>query len=409
MKEKWKKRFAIIYTGQALSIIGSAAVQFAIVWYLTLRTESSLTLTTAAIVGYLPTALLGPFAGVWIDRYNRRTVMMLADGLTALSSTILALVFLFYGDAPIWFIYLILFLRGVGSTFHDPAMRAAIPTLVPTEQLTKAGGWGNLISSGSNMLGPMLGAVLMEAIPIAAVMQVDLLGAVFAILCLCFVKIPDIPRQNEKLHLFLDMKQGIRALTGNKLLMAALPSVVMVGILFMPLNSLFPLLVRMHFRGGALQNGFVDVFFASGMLLSSFLLGMWGGMKRKFLMVSLSVIVLGIATAIGGILPSAGFWALLLCVFIMGSMATFFNVPFWAYAQETTPPELSGKAMSLLLTVFTIANPIGLAAAGPLSSMTGISLWFFYSGIALIVVGFVCILRTRNPESAFLAQKNTIA
>ena len=402
--ESWKRRFVIIYTGQAFSIIGSAAVQFAIIWYLTLRTESSVTLTTAAIVGFLPTALLGPFAGVWIDRYNRRTVMMLADGLTALSSALLAIVFWLHGDAPVWFIYTILFLRGVGTTFHAPAIRAAIPTFVPAEQLTKAGGWSSFITSGSNLLGPMLGAVLMEMLPVVAVMMIDILGAVFAIVCLMFVRIPDVPRQSEKIHFAQDMKDGIRALTGNRLLMAGLPQIVLVGILFMPLNSLFPLLVLTHFGGGALHNGAIDVCFASGMLLSSVIIGIWGGMKRKFKMISISIIVIGFAAVIIGLLPSSAFWALIICVFVMGHMATYFNVPFYAYVQESTAPELLGKVMSLILTFFTLANPIGLALAGPLSDIIGVNQWFLYSGIALAAVGVLSLLRTHRHESTFLAR-----
>jgi len=406
MKPSWKRRFAVIYAGQAFSIIGSAAVQFAIIWYLTLRTESSVTLTTAAIVGFLPTALLGPFAGVWIDRYNRRTVMMLADGLTALSSALLAIVFRVSGDAPVWFIYAVLFLRGVGTTFHAPAIRAAIPTFVPAEQLTRAGGWSSFITSGSNLLGPMLGAVLMETLPIVAVMLVDILGAAFAILCLAFVEIPDVPRQSEKIHFMRDMKDGVRALTGNRLLMAALPQIVLVGILYMPLNSLFPLLVLTHFGGGALQNGMVDVFFASGMLLSSVIMGIWGGTKRKFMLISLAIIIIGIVTAISGLLPGGAFWWLIVCVFIMGHMATYFNVPFYAYVQESTKPELLGKVMSLILTIFTLANPIGLALAGPLSNVIGVNQWFLYSGIALAAVGVLSLLRTHGHESTFLIRNS---
>ncbi|MGE9502375.1 macrolide efflux MFS transporter Mef(B), partial [Escherichia coli] len=84
----------VIYTGQAFSILGSAAVQFAVIWWLTIQTESAITLTIASLVAFLPNMLIGPFAGVWIDRYNRRTVMILADGLVAVSSIILGAAFL---------------------------------------------------------------------------------------------------------------------------------------------------------------------------------------------------------------------------------------------------------------------------------------------------------------------------
>lgn len=157
---KWKKQFITIYAGQAFSLLGSSAVQFAVIWWLTIQTESAVTLTLASIVAFIPGMIIGPFAGVWIDRYNRRTVMIAADGLVALSSVVLGIAFLLSEKPPLSFIYLILLLRGLGNTFHGPAMQAAIPMLVPAPMLTKAGGWGNMVTSVSNMLGPVLGAAL---------------------------------------------------------------------------------------------------------------------------------------------------------------------------------------------------------------------------------------------------------
>lgn len=199
-KEHWQKTFIIIYSGQALSLVGSAAVQFAIIWWLTVQTESAITLALASIVSCLPNMLIGPFAGVWIDRCNRRTVMIAADGLIALSSVILGIAFLSGNSPSVWFMYLILFIRGLGNTFHTPAMQAAIPLFVPVEILTKAGGWGNLVVSVSTMAGPALGAVLMSIFPMAAVMLVDIIGAAFAILCLLTISIPDIPRSAVNVH-----------------------------------------------------------------------------------------------------------------------------------------------------------------------------------------------------------------
>ena len=155
-KKSWKKTFVTIYAGQAFSIIGSSAAQFAIIWWLTVETGSTITLTIATIVGFLPMTLIGPFAGVWIDRYNRKKVMIIADGLIAISSIVLGVAFL-TGTPSLYFIYLIFFIRGLGSTFHGPAMQAAIPMLVPEEYLVKVGGWGQLVNAGSFMIGPVLG------------------------------------------------------------------------------------------------------------------------------------------------------------------------------------------------------------------------------------------------------------
>lgn len=396
MQANWKKTFGIIYAGQAFSILGSAAVQFAIIWWLTVHTESAISLTTATIAGFLPMLLIGPFAGVWVDRFNRRTVMMAADGFVALSSVLLAAVFLQTTTPPLWFIYLILFLRGLGSTFHMPAMQAAMPLLVPMEMLEKAGGWSNLISSLSNMLGPVIGAALMSTFPIAAIMLVDIFGAVFAVICLIFVRIPDVPRSAQKRTVGTDLKQGFTALRANKPLMAVFFPMLLSNLVFMPLGALYPLLVRTHFGGSAWHNSAAEFVFAGGLLISSLIMGVWGGMKRRFLMISLAIGGLGLTSALSGLLPAEAFWAFLILCFFMGSSGTFVNVPLMAYTQQTIAPDVLGKVLSLLMTASTIAMPVGLILAGPVSELVGVDTYFLWSGVASMLTGVYCWLSTRR-------------
>lgn len=399
ISNKWKKSFAVIYAGQAFSLLGSAAVQFAVIWWLTVQTESALVLTISSIVAFLPNMIVGPFAGVWIDRYNRRTVMILADGLVALSSVVLGAAFLLVESPPVWFLYIILFLRGLGNTFHGPAMQAAIPMLVPPEMLTKAGGWGNLVNSVSNMLGPVLGAAFMGLLPIASIMLVDILGAAFAIVCLLFVRIPDIPRTAEKPEFLSDWKQGFAALRGNRPLMAIFPAMVLMNILFMPLGSLLPLLIRTHFGGTAWHSSAVEFVFAGGLLISSLVIGVWGGLKRRFLSASLAVVMMGLTSSVSGALPSGAFPGLVVCSFFMGCSGTFLNVPVMAYTQETTTPEMMGKVFSLLMTAMSLATPVGLLVAGPVSEVVGVDRWFFWSGLALVATGLICRVITRRYDA----------
>jgi len=398
MENNWKKKFAVIYTGQAFSLLGSAAVQFAVIWWLTVQTGSAITLTLATVVSFLPNLLFGPFAGVWIDRCSRRTVMIAADGLVAMSSAALGIAFLLTEAPPVWFICLILFIRGIGNTFHSPAMQAAIPMFVPAELLTKAGGWGNLIVSVSAMLGPALGAVLMDAVPMAAVMLVDIAGAVFAVLCLLAVSIPDIPRTTGEVHILADVKNGLTAMGRDKPLMSAFFPIIVATIFYMPLGSLFPLLVRAHYMGEAWHNAVVQFVFSGGLFVSSLVMGIWGGSGKRFCMISSSIIVLGAAAMIGGLLPPAGFWGFAACCFFMGGSVTFFNVPLVAYIQESVAPEMMGKVLSMLTTAMNLAAPFGLLLAGPVSEAVGVDRWFIWSGFLMCVTGAVCFGITRRYD-----------
>lgn len=396
--DHWKKQFIVIYAGQAFSILGSAAVQFAVIWWLTVRTESAVTLALASIVSFLPSIFIGPFAGVWIDRYNRRTVMIAADGLVAVSSVVLGAAFLLMPTPPVWLIYIVLFLRGLGNTFHAPAMQAAIPTFVPADMLVKAGGWGNMIVSVSNMLGPVLGVALMAILPVAAIMLVDILGAAFAIVCLLFVTIPDVAQAAGKVRMWSDMKQGFAAMKANKPLMAIFFPLLLMSILYMPLGSLFPLLIRTHFAGQAWHNSVAEFVFAGGLLVSSLVIGVWGGMKRRFLMASLAIGLMGLATLVSGALPPEGFWGFAVCCFLIGGSGTFMNVPVMAYVQESVAPDMMGKVFSLLMTAMMLAVPFGLLIAGPVAEAVGVHTWFFWSGAALLADALLCRVLTRRYD-----------
>lgn len=194
------------------------------------------------------------------------------------------------------------------------------------------------------------------------------------------------------------MKQGFRAMKSNKPLMAMFFPMLLMTLIFMPLGSLYPLLVRSHFLGEAWHNSIVEFVFAGGLLVSSLVIGVWGGMKRRFLMASLAIGLLGLATLISGALPSGGFWIFVVCCFFMGSSGTFMNVPVMAYVQESIPPEMLGKVLSLLMTAMTLAMPFGLLVAGPAVELFGADTWFFWSGAALIANAIICRMLTRRYD-----------
>jgi DHA3 family macrolide efflux protein-like MFS transporter len=389
----WKQKFAIIYAGQAFSLIGSTALQFAFIWWLTVQTESALTLTVATLIAMLPGIMVGPFAGIWIDRYNRKTVMIVADLFIGLTSLAAGAAFWLLDSPPLPLIYAVLFLRGIGNTFHAPAMQAAIPLFVPPEMLTKAGGWGNLVFSASTIAGPALGAALYALLPMAGIALIDVLGAMIAVGCLLCVTVPDVPQHHKKLHPLVDMRLGFRALRKNRLLMAALPPVVIVSVLYLPLSALYPLLVRVHYAGEAWHNAVVEVAFSLGMLLASALLGIWGGSKKRFLMVSFSCVAIGISSFLGGALSAGGFWGFVACALAMGGAGTFFGVPITAHIQETVAPQVMGKVLSLWMTIMTLAAPVGLLVAGPLCELLGVAAIFFWAGILIALCGVWCLRR----------------
>lgn len=405
----WKKNFFTIYIGQAFSLLSSSAVQFSIIWWITVQTGSALALTMASAAGLLPQAVIGPFAGVWIDRYNRKTIMIIADSTVAISSLLLGISF-FFGTPPIFLIYIILFLRALGETFHKPAMQAAIPQLVPENELTKAGGYGQMISSACTMAGPMLGALLMSITTLQYVMIVDIIGATLAVLTLSRVKLKKhLIVLNGKFNVIADMKQGLKAIKANKALMKVSIPVLLSTIVFVPLGTFLPLMVKLYFNGSAFHNGIVQTLFSGGMLIAALVIGVSGGLKKQFFMISLGIFLMSICFLIGGMLPSSGFWLFCIIVFIMGTTGMISNIPYTAYIQKTIPQENLGKVISLITSIMSFAAPVGMFIAGPVSELVGVSNWMIIAGVLMIFVGFICYLLTRQYDEKTSGEMNVHA
>lgn len=394
--ENWRKSFFTIYIGQAFSLLSSSAVQFSIIWWITMETGSAIALTMASVIGLLPQAVIGLFAGVWIDRFNRKRIMIIADSAVALSSLLLGVLFII-GIKSIIFVYIVLFIRALGETFHKPALQAAIPQLVPPSELTKAGGLGQMINSACSMVGPMLGAFLMSVTSLQYAILVDVLGAVFAVITLSFVRIPKYAvNTRSKLSFIQDMKQGISAIKSNKALLRLSIPMLISTVIFVPLGTLLPLMVKEYFNGTAWHNGIVQTLFSSGMLIAAMVIGITGGLKRQFFMISLSTGLLGICALIGGTLPAHLFGVFCIVVFIMGTTGMGFNIPFTSYIQRTVPSENLGKVISFVTSVMSFAAPVGMFIAGPISEIIGVSNWMFYAGIVMIFVGILCYFLTRE-------------
>ncbi len=134
--QRWAVPFFTIWTGQAFSLFGSSLVQFALVWWLTKETGSATVLATATLVALLPQIIFAPFIGALIDRWNRRLIMIVADGSIALVTALLF--YLFVTDqVQVWQIYVVMFIRSFGGAFHQPAMTASTSLMVPDKYLAQ--------------------------------------------------------------------------------------------------------------------------------------------------------------------------------------------------------------------------------------------------------------------------------
>ena len=161
----WQKVITAFYASQTASTLGTGLVQFALIWYITFRTNSGLALTIMTIASFLPQLLIALVSGVWADRYDRRWVIILADGGIALASLAVAIIFI-NGYEHIWLIFLVSAIRSLGGGIQGPAITALIPQIVPRKSLIRVNGIYNTIGNITQLLSPILGGAMILILPI---------------------------------------------------------------------------------------------------------------------------------------------------------------------------------------------------------------------------------------------------
>ena len=382
----WKRIFFTVWSGQALSILGSQLVQFALIWHLTIKTGSATVLATATLVGMLPNVVLGPFIGTLVDRWNRRRTMVLADSIEALATIALAVLFAL-GIVEVWHIFVILFIRSLARTFHTNAMHASTSLMVPVEHLTRIQGLNQLLEGGLNVVAAPLGALLLGMLSMQGILSIDVITALFAILPLAFVNIPQ-PERNavgtEKSTVWTDFKAGLRYMIGWPGLLIIGLMTVGINFTIIPAFSLLPLMVKNYFGGSAIHLSWVESAMGAGMILGGVLLSIWGGFSRKILTSLVGLMGMGAGTLILALAPASAIFIAVGGALLIGFMMPMVMGPFFAVIQSTVEPDMQARVFSLLSSVGTGIVPIGLMLAGPVADRVGIQAWFLLGGILCI-------------------------
>ena len=390
--EKWAMRFFIFWGGQAVSLVGSSLVQFALVWWMTKTTGSATVLATASLIAILPRVLLAPFAGTWVDRWNRKLVLIVADGLIALATIVLMVLFATKQES-LWAVYIILLVRAAGGAFHSPAESASISLMVPKEQLARIAGLNQTLNGTLNIISPPLGALLIGWLPMQGVLAIDVATAIIAISILSFIKIPQPPRQlaqangtAEKTSYKQDMREGWTYMIAWPGLMGVVVIAMVINFMVVPAAALIPLVVTQEYHGSVMQLGMVDSFFGIGIIIGGLVLSAWGGFKKRILTSMFGIIGIGIGIMIFGLLPSNLFYFALSGIFLLGFMQVMANGPLDAILQSAVDPDMQGRVFSLLGAGASAMQPLSLLVAGPVSDWLGIRTWYMIGGLACIIM-----------------------
>lgn len=377
--------FFILWTGQALSLLGSQAVQFALIWWLTRETGSATVLAVAAFVGLVPPVLIGPFAGAWVDRWNRKRVMLVADVTVAAASLALAVLFAL-GLARVELVFAALLVRAIGGTFHGPAMMATTTLMVPREHLTRIQGLNQTLQGGLLIAAAPLGGLLLAWLSMAAILLVDVATAAIAVAVLFAVRVPqpDAPADPAPPSVLRDVAAGFAYLRRRRGHVALVVLATVVNLFLVPAFSLLPLLVLEELRGSALHLAGMESMLGIGTLAGGILLGVWGGFRRRIMTTLMGLLLFGGATLALGLAPTVA-WATG-AMLAVGFLVPLVNGPIQGVLQATIAPAYQGRIFTLMGSLAGLAAPVGLALAAPVAEVFGVRAWYVAGATACVVM-----------------------
>lgn len=392
--ERWKLRFFTIWIGQALSLTGSALTQFLLLWWIADTTGSAAALATAGMMALLPQALLAPLGGVIADRFSRRTIMIGADGVSALSMVLL-IALMVSGNVQLWHVYVLMFVRSSMQAFQQPAAAASTAMLVSPDWLPRAAGMNQALVGVMTIASAPLGALALAFLPLHSALLIDVVTALLGIAPLFVFTIPQLrPESSISNSMWADLKAGGTYVVRRRGLLMLYLVVGLVVLTIMPTFSLTPLLVKEWFRGGVNQVAFMEALAGIGIILGGVLIGLWPGPRRRIVTVLVSFAVSCGTVALTALAPRdmlllATFWW-----FVSGVTFATGNAPMMAILQSTVPNTMQGRVLSLLNAVTGLAGPIGLAIAGPLGEALGVRAVFIIGGA---LSALICLLGLLSP------------
>jgi len=400
---RWAPRFFSIWIGQQLSWIGSRAGGFALVWWLTRETGSAQVLATATLGIVVPTVLLGPIAGAYVDRWNRRLTILISDACIACVSLLLAYLF-WSGQMQIWHVYLVIVARAIGSAFHGPAIAASTTMLVPEEHLTRIAGLNQSMTGAIQVLGPPLGALLISVLPLHGVMLIDVGTALFAVLPLLFLSIPQPEAESRTAGepLLQSLRIAFRFVWDQRGIFYIACLAGFMNFVINPVFVLLPLLVTEHFGGEALQLGWLQSASGAGLIAGGFLLSVWGGFRRKVVTMYIGGGLQGLAIVLVGATPSNLFPLAVAAMGANGILNALYNGAIAPVVQTAVPPDMQGRVFTFITSICQGVYPISLAIMGPVVGVIGLRSWYIGGGI---IVFAVCLLALAIPSIAHLEER----
>jgi DHA3 family macrolide efflux protein-like MFS transporter len=393
------KSYIAFWMGQLISLLGSSIIQFVIVWWIAEVTKSPIYVSIAFFLGSLPMVIIPPFIGVFIDRWNRKITIAIADSLQAFITFLIIL--LFINDiANVWLVMTMNFFRGICQSIHFPTVNAIIPIMIPKKHLSRMNAINYLFTGIIRVIGPIVAATLLAFFLIEKILWVDIFTFIIAIIPLLVITIPSITmnlKQSEKRSYFKEFKSGVNMLKSIKSFVMLIIFISVINLLNMPFTTLMSLFILINHSGTAANFALVSAFLQAGIVIGAIIASTKKHWRHKELIIIYSTFIGIGGYTITSLAPKSFFLLMGIGALIHASMIPIANTMFLTILQTKIPPKSQGRVFSIVASTAAAVTPLGMILSGPLAELMGIRLLFiivlYLQFVSIVVIWFFTNLK----------------
>lgn len=381
----WNKNFFLLWQGQLVSCLGDAFYSIALGFWVLDKTGSSTVMGVLMAAVSIPRLVIGPFAGVIVDRFDRKKLILIGDFIRGIGMLFVGYA-AFNNFLEVWMVIIVGIVCGLCSAFFNPAMSSILPDLVSSDNIVRANSAQQISTSTTSLIGSMSGGFIYSTIGAAAMFLFNGISYILSTVSEAFIEVPKIERKNTEITFREDFKEGLKFTFRFRGL------TILLGIAF-GLNfffAIFSILMKPWFNMdpnlGVAKYGVITAFESVGIILASVILANIKIKPENRSKIMLSALFLQSVFFFLGVFINK-FYIMCVCFFIACFFNTVSNTVSTSSMMLVVPNDMRGKVMSIVMTCSLAIQPIGTLVGGVLGDM-------FYPRIVMIICFVICIVGT---------------
>lgn len=394
----WNKNFFLLWQGQLVSVFGDALYSMALGFWVLQETGSTAIMGSIIALVTIPRIILGPFAGVIVDKSDRKKLIVLGDIVRGVSMLLLAFAAI-GGFLKVWMVMLMGIILGICSSFFNPSIQSVLPELVPKEKLIKANSSYQMATTGADIIGQSIGGFVYTILGAPLMFLINGISYLFSAFTEGFIQIPKIERKNINVTFKEDFMDGLRFILRFKGLVRSLIMAFFINFLFGMIRVLIIPWFLSDPSLGMTKYGLLSGFQSFGFLIGTLILSFINiNPNHKYKIYLSSIFIFMSFIGLGAFMNN--FIVIILCFTVAFAFMFIFNTMANSTIMLVTPSDKRGKVFATIGTLAMAISPIGNFVGGVLGEFMNPRTLIISSTLLGIII--ICSIVVNKDVKKFL-------